>query len=67
MWQRLILPCKITSFQNENPVGGNRQEMIFFGAHKVLRGGRRGSITLFFSKTGEKIFLNIKIVSVRVR
>ena len=35
MWQRRILLCKITSSQNDNPFGGNRQEIIFFGAPQL--------------------------------
>ena len=48
MWQRLILACKIISFQNDNAIFVNRQEMTFFGAQKGLWGGRRGSVFLIF-------------------
>ena len=65
MWQRCILLCKITSFQNENPFGGNRYEIIFFVAQKGLWGGRRGSVALFFQKKRGEIFLINKIVSRR--
>ena len=36
MWQRRVLLYKITSFQNDNMFGGNRQEIIFFGPQKGL-------------------------------
>ena len=55
MWQRLILPCIITSFQNDNLDGGNRQKLIFIGAQKGFWGGRRGSVVLFCRKKGEEI------------
>ena len=54
MWQPRIFLCKIrdevkisgksTSFQNDKPFRGNRQEIILIGAQKGLWGGRRGSV-----------------------
>ena len=34
MWQRPILPCKIISFQNDNAIFVNRQEMTFSGLRR---------------------------------
>ena len=51
-----FLACKIRSFQNDNAIFVNRQEITFFGAQKGLWGGRRGSIFLIFRKKGVKYF-----------
>ena len=51
-----LLACKIISFQNDNVIFVNRQEMTFFGAQKGLWGGRRGSVFLIFRKKGVKYF-----------
>ena len=48
--------CKIISFQNDNVIFVNHQEMMFFGAQKGLWGGRRGSDFLVFRKKGVKYF-----------
>ena len=67
MWQRRIWLCKITFFQNDLPFTGNRREIIFFGAQKGLRGGKRSSVALLFRKKGEEIFLINKFVRVENR
>ena len=46
-----FLACKIRSFQNDNAIFVNRQEMTFFGAQKGLWGGRRGSEFLILHQT----------------
>ena len=50
-----FLACKIISFQNDNAIFVNRQEMTFFGAQKGLWGGRRGCDLLIFRKRGLNI------------
>ena len=56
MWQRRILLCKIISFQNDNPFGGNHQEIIFFGVQKGLWVEGGVMLSYFFEKKGGNIF-----------
>ena len=53
-----FLACKIISFQNDNAIFVNRQEITFFGAQKGLWDGRRGSDFLIFRKNYESNALN---------
>ena len=56
-----FLACKIRSFQNDNAIFVNRQELTFFGVQKGLWGGRRGSIFLIFRKKGVKYLKKINL------
>ena len=62
-----FLACKIRSFQNDNAIFVNQQEITFFGAQKGLWGGRGGSIFLIFRKKRVKYFKKINLSRVRDR